>query len=244
MPQRFLRPGITNSDRFNSVPFDSQSLFVRLLTIVDDFGRCDGRTAVVSAMCFAVWNEINPEDRRNLQQVERILQQLEKVQLIERYESLGKRVLQITQWQERIRTGVKERWPCRNLQQDYGELLPTITIAQNPEASPLAPINWSKTNGFQNITLKDRADWSVAYPACNLDRQFAAMNEWLISNPKKAVKSNWRQFVTNWLSRSQDRGGDMQSNGNHKTNTAQSDRNAGTCNEGKSSQYRGVGKVR
>jgi hypothetical protein len=33
------------------------------------------------------------------------------------------------------------------------------------------------------------------------------MTEWLKANPAKAHKSNWRAFVTKWLTRSQDRGG-------------------------------------
>jgi hypothetical protein len=37
------------------------------------------------------------------------------------------------------------------------------------------------------------------------------MGEWLIANPAKAVKSNWRRFIVNWLSRSQDKGGGMPS---------------------------------
>lgn len=43
------------------------------------------------------------------------------------------------------------------------------------------------------------------------------MHSWLMANPKKAHKSNWERFITNWLARAQDRGGDAtatpQSNG-------------------------------
>jgi hypothetical protein len=34
------------------------------------------------------------------------------------------------------------------------------------------------------------------------------MHQWLLSNPQKAHKKAWRRFVTNWLSRAQERGGD------------------------------------
>lgn len=39
------------------------------------------------------------------------------------------------------------------------------------------------------------------------------MSEWLKANPTKAKKSNWLRFITNWLARQQDRGGDTPSNG-------------------------------
>ena len=66
------------------------------------------------------------------------------------------------------------------------------------------------------ITEEHRKKWGAAYPACNLDRQFAAMGVWLENNPKKARKSNWGRFITNWLSTQQDRGGDVPSNGKPK----------------------------
>jgi hypothetical protein len=59
------------------------------------------------------------------------------------------------------------------------------------------------------ITEQDRKAWARAYPACNLDRQLAAAGEWAKANPAKA-KKNWRRFLANWLSRQQERGGDVQ----------------------------------
>ena len=38
------------------------------------------------------------------------------------------------------------------------------------------------------------------------------MIEWIKSNPKKGKKENYRRFITNWLSKSQERGGGMKSN--------------------------------
>jgi hypothetical protein len=72
-------------------------------------------------------------------------------------------------------------------------------------------ITWTPIVGFENITDQDLADWSVAYPACDLGRQLAAMTQWLKANPTKAQKKAWRRFVTGWLTRSQERGGDAKS---------------------------------
>lgn len=59
---------------------------------------------------------------------------------------------------------------------------------------------------WENITDKDREGWRKAYPACNVDIELKQMKEWLLSNPDKR-KSRYRRFITNWLSRSQERGG-------------------------------------
>lgn len=92
-----------------------------------------------------------------------------------------------------------------------------------PQSKPKAkdPLRWSATDGWQDITEHDYSAWSKAYPACNLERQLAAADQWLRANPKKATKSRWRAFVVNWLSRSQDRGGDERttSNGFHPHQT-------------------------
>lgn len=73
-------------------------------------------------------------------------------------------------------------------------------------------IKWTRETKWSGITEQDRNDWKAAFPACDIDRQLASMDAWLAANPAKAKKSNWRKFVTTWLTRSQDRGGDIGSN--------------------------------
>lgn len=73
-------------------------------------------------------------------------------------------------------------------------------------------IRWTRETKWSGITEQDRSDWKAAFPACDIDRQLASMDAWLAANPAKAKKSNWRKFVTTWLTKSQDRGGDIASN--------------------------------
>ena len=102
---------------------------------------------------------------------------------------------------------------------------------KNREPNPAAPaIAWSAEGGWQGIVDADRTEWAAAFPACNLDRQLAAMVAWLRSNPTKARKSNWRKFITNWLNRSQDKGGDAastKSNGQYRQPPQQIPTNVG-----------------
>lgn len=126
MPQRLLRPGITHSERWNAVGWAEQSLFIRILTFVDDYGRWDGRESVIWSHCYGVWNHQNPHSPAaatrkklprsavTLQQLAEMLQRLAAAGLILIFDDAptGKRVLQVLQWQERIRDGAKERWPA------------------------------------------------------------------------------------------------------------------------------------
>jgi hypothetical protein len=106
---------------------------MRLITLVDDYGRYDGRPAVLWGECFSVWNEKHPENPITLHQVAQMLQRLaaDSVQLIEAYECDGKKVLQITQWQERVRDGAKEKWPSKEKAQE--------SAAKRSEALPPSP---------------------------------------------------------------------------------------------------------
>lgn len=81
-----------------------------------------------------------------------------------------------------------------------------------PKPAEPARVGWSKDGGFTGITTKDREGWAQAYPACDLDRQLAAAHQWLLSNPSKASKRNYRRYITGWLTRAQERGGDAKSN--------------------------------
>jgi len=57
-----------------------------------------------------------------------------------------------------------------------------------------------------NITIEDKAGWKDAYPAVDIDQELRKMREWLIANPSKK-KTNYRKFINNWLSKTQDQGG-------------------------------------
>ena len=88
-----------------------------------------------------------------------------------------------------------------------------LFIGDSKESPPSSgpAIAWTQAEGFQGITDADKQSWAIAYPACDLTRQLAAMNEWLRANPTKAHKRAWRRFITGWLERAQERGGDAKS---------------------------------
>ena len=65
---------------------------------------------------------------------------------------------------------------------------------------------------WEGITDEDKSGWAKAYPACDIDRELLSMIEWAKANQAKAVKKNYRRFIVNWLSKSQERGGGMKSN--------------------------------
>jgi hypothetical protein len=64
----------------------------------------------------------------------------------------------------------------------------------------------SKT--WENIAEEDKERWKAAFPACDIELELRRMGEWLIQNPDKK-KTRYGRFIFNWLSRNQDRGGEL-----------------------------------
>ena len=115
MPNRYLRPAITDSDRWNAVGWEAQSLWTRLLTRVDDQGRMDGRPAVIVGLCYSVWNCLHADGAQTADNVRTLCGALRAARLIDLYETRdGTQVLQLLQWQERVRKPSK--WPADGAQ--------------------------------------------------------------------------------------------------------------------------------
>jgi hypothetical protein len=80
-------------------------------------------------------------------------------------------------------------------------------IAPHREKRTVAvlPVSWDRT--FSGITPEMTQTWAKAYPACDIAQHLYRMDQWLLSNPAKAKKKNFYRFITNWLSKAQEKGG-------------------------------------
>jgi len=75
------------------------------------------------------------------------------------------------------------------------------------KSSPSSSITFSfSKEDWEGITDSDISKWGETYPACNIKIELLKMADWLLSNPNKK-KKNYRRFISNWLTRTQDRGG-------------------------------------
>lgn len=93
MPNRIIKESICTSDTLAQLTAEEERLFYRLLVQVDDYGRFDGRAAIVLASCFPLLlNEIAVD------KIEAWLQRLAEVGLIKFYHVDGRRYLYVTKW--------------------------------------------------------------------------------------------------------------------------------------------------
>jgi hypothetical protein len=97
-------------------------------------------------------------------------------------------------------SGYRER-----MKQDCNENVTSYTSCSSSSSSS---ITYSFTDRkFLNITTGDIEIWKKTYPAVDIEGNILRAGEWLFNNPSKA-KKNYGRFLTNWFSRTQERGGD------------------------------------
>jgi len=96
--------------------------------------------------------------------------------------------------------------PTTSHQPADNQLLTTTNKYKKGKKEKNITYNHSSSN-WEGILEEDKKAWQEAYPACDIDIELAKMREWVKGAGAKGHKSQWRKFITNWLSRNQDRGG-------------------------------------
>lgn len=242
MPQRFLRPGIRTSERWNQASFLSQSLFISILTLVDDFGRYDGRAMLLHGECFVLRDDVKPA------QTATALTELDNRGLIQLYEIDGKKYLQVLHWQERARSQESKfppppSIPLRNPAESCGPLRNPASLAI---VSAIAITSSFIVPDAASAALKDRFDkWMECRRAQGKKPKdwatmFSEQFEWLLKFPENIQIDILSQSIrNNYQGLFEPKG----QNGTHQRPPAESRRNVGTSNEGRSSQYAGVGRI-
>ena len=141
MPNRILKESIRTSDSVNELSWFEEVLFYRLMVSCDDYGRFDGRIAIIKGTCFPLKNVTNKD-------IEKALDKLVAVGLVGHYEVEEKPYLQLSAW-ERHQTirAKKSKYPsaedgtmithesnCKDMNSDVPEIQSNPNPNQNPNA--------------------------------------------------------------------------------------------------------------
>jgi hypothetical protein len=109
MPTRLIREGILTSTRVNALDDAAEVFFRRLLSVVDDYGRCEAHAALLRASLYPL-----KLDRVTEPRIEKLLKATADVGLITIYEvesSPGKRFLQVHNFRQQVRSTSKHPPP-------------------------------------------------------------------------------------------------------------------------------------
>jgi hypothetical protein len=98
MPNRIVREGILTSDRVNALSVGAEVFYRRLLSVVDDYGRFDGRIVMLKVSCFPLRVDVVREA-----DCSRWIAECEKAGLIVLYAVDGKRYLEVQDFRQAVR---------------------------------------------------------------------------------------------------------------------------------------------
>lgn len=212
MPNRLLREGICTSDPINALTAEEEVFFYRMLVVADDYGHMDGRPPILKAQCFPL------KETATVARIGTWVDGLVAKSMLARYVVAGRPYLAVLRWESRVRTHPKHPMPSAEdaariaavcaqdadmPPHDGNSPPPGLGLGKGVGASDNGVVFDAATGGFSVPDLL-MTQWGSAYPAVNLDVELSRASAWLIANPKNA-KSNYARFLTNWLSKAQDK---------------------------------------
>ena len=114
MPNRIIKESIRTSDSINELSWFEECLFYRLIVSCDDFGRFDGRPAIIKGTCFPLKENVT------VKTIKDALNKLATAELVNLYTVDGKPYLSLPTWeQHQTRRASKSKYP----NPDDGEMI-------------------------------------------------------------------------------------------------------------------------
>jgi hypothetical protein len=112
----------------------AQSFYIRLITLVDDYGRFEAHPRLLRSLAFPLSEDLRTE------QVLALMKELQKQQLAHFYKAGGKEYLQLTAWSERVRAETS-RYPApgNNCEQMFADVVKSCGILPPPSSPPPSP---------------------------------------------------------------------------------------------------------
>ena len=224
MPNRIIKESIRTSDSINELNWFEECLFYRLIVSCDDYGRFDGRPAIIKGLCFPL------KDNVTVTSIKDALFKLATVGLVVPYEVCGKPYLSLPTWEQHQNVRAKKsKYPgpddCDICNMNTSEnicnhMYADVPVFENP--NPNTKSESSSTHAetalaqVEAIKLKDGSEWRCPladyeeyvrlYPGVDVAKEFRNMRAWSNSNEeKRKTKRGIKRFVNGWLSRAQDK---------------------------------------
>ena len=139
MPNRILKESICRSDTIDQLTWFEEVLFYRLIVSCDDYGRFDGRPAIIRGTCFPLKDITNKT-------IADALQKLTSVGLVREYYVQGRPYLHMVTWGDHQQVRAKKsKYPaeesnCENLQSsdiNCNQMIADVPVIQsNPNTNP------------------------------------------------------------------------------------------------------------
>jgi len=195
MPNRLIKESICTSDNLDQLTSDEERFFYRLMVNCDDYGRFEGRPAILRARLFPLKLDSIKES-----QIQKWLKALEEANLVYLYESEGLPYIQIIKWDshQQIRAK-KSKFP--NPDSNGNQMISSDSICpRNPiQSNPIRNTSdiKRKHGSFQNVKLTDKEFEELGIKFGNDGRRLRIekLSEYIASKGKK-YRSHYATILT------------------------------------------------
>ena len=211
MPNRIIKESVCTSDTIDKLSWFDEVLFYRLIVNCDDYGRFDGRPAIIKNRLFPL------KENLTIKAVSDAINRLASAELITLYMFEGKPYLYLPTWNEHQTIRAKKsKFPspddgvktsesiCKQMQADVPVIQSNTKSNPNPNtegarALPLGEYGWVKLTGSQyNKLVEDlgeaEADRCIRV-VDELAQQTGNKNKWKDWNltVRKCHREGWGQ---------------------------------------------------
>lgn len=230
MPNRILKESICTSDSIDSLSWFEEALFYRLIVNCDDYGRFDGRPAIIKNRLFPLKENLTAKT------VAGAIEKLASAGLVTLYVFEGKPYLYLPTWNHhQVVRAKSSKYPapedgiermksseskCNQMQANAPVFVfeNRESIIDNRESNVSAEPDTASTPPVCQIMLNDKSlypvfqadvdKWAELYPAVDILAELRKMAGWCDANPsKRKTKGGVQRFINGWLAKEQDRGG-------------------------------------
>lgn len=199
MPSRILREGILTSDRVNSLTPPAEVFYRRLMSVVDDYGRFDGRPGLLRVSCFPLRVDTVREA-----DISRWIAECVTAGLIALYAVDGKAFLEMQDFKQQVRAKSKYPGPVD------GHLLDTSQADAKQMLSRLTAdvhlgVVGDEGEGGVGLRIKPTALSTAKLPTCDYDGIIDLYHAVLPEMPgvrlmnqqrKRALQRTWMWVLT------------------------------------------------
>ena len=211
MPNRIIRDAILTSIPVASLGWAEEVLYRRLMSVVDDYGRCEAIPQLIRSRCYPLQT-----DQVRVADITRWLAACEKAGLIALYEANGKPYLQIEKFGQQQRSASKcppppsHDGPCSQLLANEHLVVSVVgDVVVDPPSPPKGGESTRKrasTRCPEDFVVTDEMRrWAESEtPGVSIDFETGAFRDHTFAKARSDWPATWR----NWMRRaSQSRNG-------------------------------------
>jgi hypothetical protein len=199
MPDRIVRAGILTSENVNKLTPTAEVFYRRLMNVVDDYGRYDGRAAILRAVLYPLQlPKVSEPD------IVRWISETSETGLVRQYMVEGRPYLELVKFGQKIRA--RSKWPDPPTSADSCQQVPAnvsvvvdVDVSGSRTRATRLPKDWVLPETWESWAFAQKPQWDRTFVLQTAER---FRDHW-ISTPKGS-KLDWEATWRNWVRNTRD----------------------------------------